>query len=150
MRLSASTLASLTMGLLFLFGGTLYAEEGTAKLDLKRLSPTTLEEIPKDYLLRGLSSQSIMTTFANRRSPSLWAMKKKHALAFQRLVKKEPAYKSEYPIKGVIRFGDKEIPIAADAVSGGEERQRPEKKPDEKKAVQEKPNGGQTVSGCRR
>ncbi|MEN6449353.1 MAG: hypothetical protein ABFC96_02585 [Thermoguttaceae bacterium] len=91
------------------------AHAETCSLELKRLSE---RGSPGDYGYRNTYPQSIYMQWAAEGSKTAVRFAQPGELAtFRRIVKKEPAYESAHPLRGVIKLGSREYAFALDAVS---------------------------------
>ena len=91
----------------------------TCTLEIKRLETIRPEGIvggvPDDYLYRSVGSQSFSMQVGTGKSRISFPGMKEREEAFKKLVKKEPQYQSETPLRGIFRLGSQEYAFALDA-----------------------------------
>ncbi len=125
---------------LLLAAATVRAEQGS--LELKRLGPSTRAFLsgPGDYLYRATYPQHFfqqMGIKGVRTAPNPGADE------FAKLVKKEPAYESEYPFRGVAKLGSEQYLFVFDSV-------RREEQGSEAEVIQGRSGQGRKRPGRRR
>jgi hypothetical protein len=121
------------------------ARAETWPLELKRIEASSRAVVPpSDYLKRNVMPQSIHMQVGPPGETNIgFAQSAEQAAAFKRLVKKEPTYEAEFPLRGVVKLGSQEFAFALDAVprtkAKEEQPKSPKRKQDAKKARPDSP-----------
>jgi hypothetical protein len=112
------------------------ARAETWPLKLKKLSKPDDAAVEESFLYYyGNSDQSFQAQVGPAGKDRIeWPGMAEQAAAFKRIVKKEPAYKSDYPFRGVAELGGKKFAFALDAVPPDPkaEKATPDPKPEKK------------------
>jgi hypothetical protein len=91
----------------------------TATLELKRLSSPSQPGVysPSDYIYLETYPQMFFFTLEPQGKKAAQPANADQTTAFKRLVKKEPKYACDHPLRGVIKLGSQEFAFVLDAVA---------------------------------
>jgi hypothetical protein len=143
MRISSRCFLGAAMAAVLVFASAAVVHAETCTLELKRLEPQGREGNSMNYLYRAGSPQSFFSQLGKQGdSTVLMSENPQQTEAFKKIVKKEPKYESEYPFRGVAKFGSQEFAFVLDAVPPKSDDKDPKKDGEKKtddKAKSDKP-----------
>jgi hypothetical protein len=108
------------------FAAYAVAGEETCNLEIKRLESRTSYG-PSDYIYRATSPQMFQAQIGPEgKSRINFGGQAESAAKFKEIVKKEPKYESDYPFRGVAKFGTQEFAFALDEAVPESEKKKAE------------------------
>ncbi len=134
MKIPARFLLGAAVASSAILAATVVARAETCTLELKRVDQQNPQK--SDYVYRVANAQTIFVQIGKDGAP---IGNQGPVAAFQRIVKKEPKYRSERPFRAVLKLGSQEYAFALDAIPPAGKDAKPAA---EKTKKEEKPKTG--------
>jgi hypothetical protein len=129
MRLPARYFVGAAVAAVAIFVSIAVAQAETCTLELKRLEPQGRSGSYTNYAYQASSPQGFFSQLTRQGKETVqMADNPQQTEAFKKIVTKEPKYESEYPFRGVVKFGSQEYAFVLDSVPPKGAKTEPEKK----------------------